>query len=97
MMGRKRFVALWLLLAVSCPAFAATETEYLAVFMEGKKIGHAIHTRTEAGGEVTTSDDVTITISRLGIPGDDPDDGNEHRDDGRQAAALREPSSSLGP
>ena len=36
--------------------------------MEGKKIGHAVHTRTEAGGEVTTSDDVTITISRMGFP-----------------------------
>ncbi len=68
MMGRKRFVALCLLVVICAPAFAATETEYLAVFMDGKKIGHAVHTRAETGGEVTTSDDVTMTISRLGIP-----------------------------
>jgi hypothetical protein len=68
MIGRKRLIALCLLIAMSAPAFAATEMDYLAVFMEGKKIGHAIHTRTETGAEVTTSDDVTITISRLGIP-----------------------------
>lgn len=67
MMGRKCVVALWVLIAVSAPAFAATEAQYLAVFMEGKKIGHAVHTRTEAGGEVRTSDDVTITISRMGF------------------------------
>ncbi len=68
MLGRKRFVALCLLVVLSAPALAATETDYLAVFMEGKKIGHAVHTRTETGGQVTTSDDVTITISRIGIP-----------------------------
>ena len=68
MMGLKRFVALCVFVTICAPAFAATETDYLAVFMEGKKVGHAVHTRTEAGGRVTTSDDVTITISRLGIP-----------------------------
>ncbi len=67
MMKRKCFVALCLLIATSLPAFAGTETEYLAVFMDGKKIGHAVHTRAEAAGEVTTSDDVSITISRLGV------------------------------
>jgi len=68
MMGRKRCVALCLLAVVCVPVFAAAETDYLAVFMDGKKIGHAVHTRAEVGGEVTTSDDVTMTISRLGIP-----------------------------
>jgi hypothetical protein len=68
MMGRKRFVALCLLAVMCAPAFAEKETGYLAVFMDGKKIGHAVHTRSEAGGEVTTSEDVTMTISRLGIP-----------------------------
>jgi hypothetical protein len=68
MIGLKRFVALCALVTICAPAFAENETNYLAVFMEGKKVGHAIHTRAEAGGEVTTSDDVTITISRLGIP-----------------------------
>jgi hypothetical protein len=68
MIKRKCFVALCLLIALAAPAFAGTETEYLAVFMDGKKIGHAVHTRAEAAGEVTTIDDVSITISRLGFP-----------------------------
>jgi len=68
MTGRQRFVTLCLLAVICAPALAATETQYLAVFMEGKKIGHAVHTRAVVGSEVTTSDDVTITISRLGIP-----------------------------
>jgi hypothetical protein len=66
MIRRKHLVALCLLIAVSAPAFAATETQYLALFMEGKKVGHAIHTRTEAGGQVTTTDDASMTISRIG-------------------------------
>ncbi|NLH41453.1 MAG: transglutaminase domain-containing protein [Planctomycetes bacterium] len=45
-----------------------TETDYLAVFMEGKKIGHSVHTRTVEAGKVTTSEQVSITISRIGIP-----------------------------
>jgi len=68
MIGRKHFVALGLFLAICAPAFAEKETEYLAVFMEGKKVGHTVHTRVEEGGQVTTSDDVSITISRIGIP-----------------------------
>jgi hypothetical protein len=43
------------------------ETEYLAVFMEGKKVGHAVETRTVSDDKVTTTEDVTITISRGGI------------------------------
>ena len=45
-----------------------TETDYLAVFMEGKKVGHSVHTRSVEGGQVTTSEQVSITISRIGIP-----------------------------
>jgi hypothetical protein len=44
------------------------ETEYFAVFMQGKKVGHAVHTRRVEGSQVTTSEDVSITISRVGIP-----------------------------
>jgi len=47
---------------------AAAETEYLAIFMQGKKVGHAIQKRTVAEGKVTTVEDVNITISRIGIP-----------------------------
>jgi len=68
MLRRKRIVSLCLLWIVCAPAWAQTETDYLAVFMEGKKVGHSVHTRSVDGGKVTTSDRVSITISRIGIP-----------------------------
>ena len=43
------------------------ETEYLAVFMEGKKVGHAVETLTVSDDKITTSEQVSITISRGGI------------------------------
>jgi len=43
------------------------EAEYLAVFMEGKKVGHAVETRTVSDDKVTTIEQVSITISRGGI------------------------------
>jgi hypothetical protein len=43
------------------------DPEYFAVFMEGKKVGHAIQSRLVSEGKVTTTEDVTITISRGGI------------------------------
>jgi len=55
-----------------CPGFAGTgadsdDTEYLAVFMEGKKIGYAIQNRTVSGEKVTTSEQVNLTINRGGM------------------------------
>jgi hypothetical protein len=44
------------------------EIDYLAVFMEGKKVGHAIQSREAAGGKVTTTEKVSITISRVNVP-----------------------------
>ncbi len=43
------------------------DTEYLAVFMEGKKVGHAVETRIVSGEKVTTTEQVSITVSRGGI------------------------------
>ncbi|MFC1793435.1 transglutaminase family protein [Planctomycetota bacterium] len=43
------------------------EKEYFAVFMESKKVGHAIQSRIVSEGKVTTTEDVSITISRGGI------------------------------
>ena len=43
------------------------ETEYLAIFMDGKKVGYAIETRAVSGDKVTTTEQVSITISRGGI------------------------------
>ncbi|UCD48895.1 MAG: transglutaminase domain-containing protein [Phycisphaerales bacterium] len=64
----KCFAIIYLLLAICLPGRAAEETDYSAVFMQGKKVGYAIHTRKVEGGKVTTSEQVSITISRLGVP-----------------------------
>ena len=42
--------------------------EYFAVFMEGKKVGYAIQSRISADDKVTTSEEVSITISRAAVP-----------------------------
>ena len=44
------------------------ETEYFAIFMEGMKVGHAIHSRIAAEGKVTTTEEVSITMSRTNVP-----------------------------
>jgi len=44
------------------------ETEYFAVFMEGKKVGYAIQNRIVADGKVTSIQEVKITVNRIGIP-----------------------------
>jgi len=43
------------------------QTEYFAVFMEGKKVGHSIQSRLVSDGIVTTSEEVSITISRADV------------------------------
>ncbi len=43
------------------------EIEYFAVFMEGKKVGYAIQNRAVAGNKVTTSVELKITLSRVGV------------------------------
>jgi hypothetical protein len=42
------------------------ETEYFAVFVEGKKIGYAIQKRVVSNGKVTSSEDLSIIIRRMG-------------------------------
>lgn len=44
------------------------ETEYFALFMEGKKIGNAIQSRVIAGGKVTTTEKVSMQVSRADVP-----------------------------
>jgi len=72
----KYILTFYLILSVishmTFPALAGSkvdseETEYFAVFMEGKKVGHTVQTRTVSGNRVTTSEQVSITISRGGI------------------------------
>jgi hypothetical protein len=57
-----------LALANEAGSTGAETEEYLAVFMEGKKVGHAVQSRVVADGKVTTSEKVSITISRGNIP-----------------------------
>jgi len=64
----RRYVGLFLLAVACVPAWAEQETDYLAVFMEGKKVGYAIQTRQVEGERVTTSEEVSVTITRIGIP-----------------------------
>lgn len=50
------------------PGAARGETEYFAIFMEGKKNGHAIQSRVVSDGKVTTTEKVSIQISRGNVP-----------------------------
>ncbi|MFZ2146000.1 MAG: hypothetical protein WAV28_02175, partial [Sedimentisphaerales bacterium] len=43
------------------------ETEYFALFLEGKKVGYAIQNRAAADSKVTTSVELKITLSRIGV------------------------------
>jgi hypothetical protein len=46
---------------------AEKQTQYYAVLLGGKKVGHAIHARAVADGKVTTTDTVVVTIRRLDV------------------------------
>jgi hypothetical protein len=68
----KNALNIWLVFAVvtcliSTSLAGSDEKEYLAVFMEGKKVGHAVETRTVSDDKVKTTEQVSITISRGGI------------------------------
>ena len=45
---------------------AETETDYMAIFMQSQKVGHAVHTRAVEDGRVTTTDSVSMTLGRGG-------------------------------
>jgi hypothetical protein len=44
----------------------ADDVEYYAVFVDGTKVGHAIHSRVVAGERVTTTETVNMTLNRMG-------------------------------
>jgi hypothetical protein len=60
--------SIFLIFVAAGPVSALDETEYYAVFMEGKKIGHAIRSRVAADGKVTTTQETSIQVSRAGTP-----------------------------
>lgn len=45
-------------------SFAAVQEDYLAIFMEGKKVGYAVNTREVLDGKVKTASKMSITVSR---------------------------------
>lgn len=47
-------------------SIAQTETDYLAILLQGKKIGYATHIRTVRDGKVVTTDSVSMTLGRGG-------------------------------
>jgi hypothetical protein len=53
---------------LALPKPVSSQEEYYAVFMQGKKVGYSIQNRVVAKGKVTTSENVKITVSRIGIP-----------------------------
>ena len=65
-MTKRALIGLCLVLSTSWPALA--QTDYYALFMDGKKIGRIIHTRSVWAGKVTTVHDSSFTMSRLGTP-----------------------------
>jgi len=56
------------LAAAVSPESASGETEYFAVFVEGKKVGHAIRSRVVTDGKVTSAERVSIQLSRANVP-----------------------------
>ncbi|MCP4451459.1 MAG: transglutaminase domain-containing protein [Planctomycetes bacterium] len=47
---------------------AAAKSEYLAVFMNNKKIGYAVEERVVTGQEVRSTETMFMTIARMGVP-----------------------------
>ena len=45
-----------------------TETEYLAVMLNGKKLGYSEHIRTVGDGKVVTTENTVLDLSRAGAP-----------------------------
>jgi hypothetical protein len=58
------FAACLMLAAAGVSNAKSEEPEYYAVFIEGKKIGHAIRSRVVAEGKVTTTQETSIMVSR---------------------------------
>jgi hypothetical protein len=68
MKNRGLFIFYLVIAVAFCPSRALCEVEYFAVFLEGKKVGYAIQSREVAEGKVTTTEKVSITVSRGSIP-----------------------------
>ncbi|MCF7974720.1 MAG: transglutaminase-like domain-containing protein [Phycisphaerae bacterium] len=62
-------VFLWVVIGLLAVCqVAAADLEYLAVFMNNKKIGYAVEERVVTGSEVRSTETMFMTISRMGVP-----------------------------
>jgi hypothetical protein len=68
MVERRLLFALGMLAVLASPVFAGQETQYMAVFAQGGKIGYSVHTRTVEADQITTRDQMNLTIDRVGTP-----------------------------
>jgi hypothetical protein len=59
---------IFLIFAAAGPVPALGETNYFAVFMGGKKIGYAVQSRVAADEKVTTTQEVSMQVSRADTP-----------------------------
>ena len=69
MIMKTKFLAIIVIILQPAMAWGlADDIEYSAIFIDGTKVGHAIHSRIVTGERVTTTDTVKMTISRMGQP-----------------------------
>lgn len=63
----RNFVFALFLLTETIAIGAQKKTEYLAIFMDGKKVGYAVQSREASNGKVTTTEKVSLTMSRMNM------------------------------
>lgn len=68
MTWKRTFAAIVVLASFAPVAGAEEEIRYFAILIQGKKSGHAKHTRTVAGEKVTTVQEMHLVIKRAGTP-----------------------------
>jgi hypothetical protein len=60
--------SIFMIFATTGQVSALEETEYYALFMGGKKIGYEIQSRETDGEKVTTTQEISMQVSRAGTP-----------------------------
>ncbi|MBE3144650.1 MAG: transglutaminase domain-containing protein [Planctomycetes bacterium] len=65
---KTRILGIWfIVLQLAVLALGQTDDiEYYAVFVDGTKVGHAMHSRVVAGEQVTTTETANMTLNRMG-------------------------------
>ncbi|MCD6175765.1 MAG: transglutaminase domain-containing protein [Planctomycetes bacterium] len=61
-----KVLTVYLFALTTSVSIAETETDYLAILLQGKKIGHAVHIRAVENDKVITTESVSMTLGRGG-------------------------------